>query len=98
MHAGAGGDTWCGSGGNDQQTMSSSTERMPEDWANTIANSSNPFLTAISRYARAPIAFVREVLHAEPDAWQLDVLRALAKGHTRIAIRSAHGVGKTCVA
>ena len=71
---------------------------MPADWAATISQSSNPFLVAIGRYARAPIAFVREVLHAEPDPWQLEVLRALSRGHTRIAIRSAHGVGKTCVA
>jgi hypothetical protein len=76
----------------------SSTEAMPTGWANTVAQSSNPFLTAIQRYSRAPIAFVREILNAEPDPWQLEVLRALAKGHTRVAIRSAHGVGKTCCA
>ena len=58
----------------------------------------NPYCVAIGRYVRAPVAFVREVLQAEPDAWQLDVLRALGQGHTRIAIRSGHGVGKTCVA
>ena len=63
-----------------------------------IASSENPFHTAIARYARAPIAFVREVLHAEPDAWQVEALRALARGHTRIAIRSGNGVGKTALA
>jgi phage terminase large subunit len=68
------------------------------DWASLIAESRNPFLTAMSRYARAPIGFVREVLHAEPDAWQLEALRAIARGHTRIAIRSGHGVGKTALA
>lgn len=70
----------------------------PRDWAAIIAGSSNPFLTAIDRYSRAPIAFVREVLHAEPDPWQLEALRAIAKGHTRISIRSGHGVGKSCFA
>src|SRR5580765_614689 len=76
----------------------SHAETMPLDWAQAIADSANPFHTAITRYARAPIAFVREVLHAEPDAWQLDALRAIARGHTRLAIRSGHGVGKSCLA
>ena len=76
----------------------SHAETMPLDWAQAIAASDNPFHTAISRYARAPIGFVREVLHAEPDPWQLEALRAVARGHTRIAIRSGHGVGKTALA
>lgn len=37
-------------------------------------------------------------MHAEPDPWQVQALRALAQGHTRIAIRSGHGVGKSCLA
>src|SRR5215831_9959226 len=68
------------------------------DWAKAISQSDNPFHVAISRYNRAPIAFVREVLKTEPDPWQLEVLRALARGHTRIAVRSGHGVGKTALA
>lgn len=78
--------------------MNDYTETMPHDWATVIAQAENPFQIAITRYARAPIAFVREVLHCEPDPWQLEALRALARGHTRIAIRSAHGVGKTAFA
>ena len=76
----------------------SHTETLPPDWAEAIATADNPFHVAISRYARAPIAFVREVLHQEPDAWQIEALRAVARGHTRIAIRSGHGVGKSCLA
>jgi hypothetical protein len=76
----------------------SHAETLPPDWAQAIAASDNPFYTAMLRYARAPIGFVREVLHAEPDPWQLEALRALARGHTRIAIRSGHGVGKTALA
>ena len=68
------------------------------DWAQKIASADNPFAVAITRYARAPVAFVREVLHVEPDPWQLEALRAIAKGHTRVAIRSGHGVGKTAFA
>ena len=74
------------------------TETLPRDWAAAIAASENPYVTAIGRYARAPIAFVREVLHCEPDPWQIEALRAVARGHTRIAIRSAHGCGKTALA
>ena len=62
------------------------------------ADTSNPFAVAIERYARAPVAFVREVLHVEPDPWQLNALQAVARGHTRLAIRSGHGVGKTAFA
>lgn len=74
------------------------TETMPLDWAEQIGKASNPFAVAIRRYARAPIAFVREVLHTEPDPWQIEALRAVARGHTRIAIKSGHGVGKTALA
>ena len=74
------------------------SEQMPRDWAQVIARSDNPFHAAMSRYARAPIAFVREVLHADPDEWQLQALRAIAHGHTRISIKSGHGVGKSCFA
>lgn len=67
-------------------------------WGEAIAAAPNPFAIAASRYVRAPIAFVREVLGAQPDPWQVEALRALAKGHTRIAIRSGHGIGKSALA
>ena len=73
-------------------------ERMPPSWAEAIARAPNPYEVSLARYARAPIAFVREVLLAEPDDWQMKVLRALARGHTRIAVRSCHGPGKTALA
>lgn len=76
----------------------SHAEALPAGWAEAIAASPNPFLTATTRYNRAPVAFVREVLEADPDGWQLEALRALARGHTRLAIRSGHGVGKTALA
>src|SRR4249919_1014255 len=79
-------------------TRMSDAEALPIDWGAAIAGSQNPFAVAITRYARAPVAFVREVLHAEPDPWQLEALRAIARGHTRLAIRSGHGVGKTAFA
>lgn len=41
--------------------------------------------------------FVREVLGAEPDEDQAQVLRWIAAGERRISVRSGHGVGKTTV-
>lgn len=45
-----------------------------------------------------PVDFVRNVLGAEPDEWQAEVLRAYGRGERRIAIRSCHGPGKTACA
>lgn len=44
-----------------------------------------------------PPRLVREVLGAEPDEWQEEVLRAFGRGERRLSIRSCHGVGKTCL-
>jgi len=60
--------------------------QMLENWAKFLA-----------RYRDDPVLFVREQLQVEPDAWQADVLRAIASGDRRISVRSGHGVGKsTC--
>lgn len=42
------------------------------------------------------MAFVRECFGAEPDAWQLDVLRAFPKNQ-RVAMKACKGPGKSCV-
>jgi hypothetical protein len=63
--------------------------------AELIAGSDDPFGLAIGHYARTPNAFWREILGIEPDPWQEEANRALAHGHTRISIRSGHGVGKS---
>jgi hypothetical protein len=55
----------------------------------------NPFSFLVSRYARRPRDFVREVLKAIPHEWQAQALDAIASGHRRVSIRSGHGVGKT---
>lgn len=39
--------------------------------------------------------FVQEVLGAEPDQYQAQVLRWIAAGERQISVRSGHGVGKT---
>ena len=42
--------------------------------------------------------FIREVLGVEQiESWQLDTIRALDRGETKLSIRSGHGVGKTCM-
>lgn len=46
-------------------------------------------------YYDDPVGFVREVLGAEPDEWQAQLLRWIAEGERRISVVSGHGVGKT---
>jgi hypothetical protein len=44
------------------------------------------------------VKFVREVFHAEPDQWQLEVLTLAGKpGRKRIAMKACAGPGKTAV-
>jgi len=50
----------------------------------------------LERWKREPIAFVTEELKAEPDPWQLDVLRAFPT-HQRLAMKACKGPGKTSV-
>jgi hypothetical protein len=60
-----------------------------------IAGGEPPFSFLAERYYRAPNGFWREILGIEPDPWQAAANRALAHGHTRLSIRSGHGVGKS---
>lgn len=58
----------------------------------------NPFVEFALRYRRDPVGFVRNVLGAEPDAWQASVLEdVFVRGERQISIRSCHGVGKSAV-
>jgi len=50
----------------------------------------------LAKFKDEPVEFVRQVLGAEPDAWQAEALTALAT-RDRVAIRSGHGVGKTAL-
>lgn len=63
-----------------------------------MATADNPYSLALRRYARNPRLFVREVLGVEPDPWQGDCLDAVGQGHTRISVRSGHGIGKSSCA
>lgn len=56
----------------------------------------NPLTAFVERYRNDRVAFVREILGvATIEVWQLDALKRLDAGKTRISIRSGHGVGKT---
>jgi phage terminase large subunit len=50
----------------------------------------------LTRWRWDPVAFVREVLGAEPDPWQAEVLRAFPHVN-RIAMKASKGPGKTTV-
>lgn len=45
---------------------------------------------------RDPVAFVRDQFTAEPDAWQADALRAVAR-EQRVVMSACKGPGKSCV-
>jgi phage terminase large subunit len=57
----------------------------------------NPATEFIARYRSDPSSFVTNLFGVRPDPWQDIVLRAVARGETRISIRSGNGVGKTAL-
>ena len=46
------------------------------------------------QWRRDPVAFVRSVIGAVPDAWQVEVLRAVA-ANRRVALKASKGPGKS---
>lgn len=48
------------------------------------------------RWRLDPVSFVREVLQAEPDDWQVETLTALVK-HSRLCLKASKGPGKSTV-
>ena len=50
-----------------------------------------------AKYFDDPVGFVENVLGAEPEPYQADFMRAVARGDRQIAIRSGHGIGKTAM-
>jgi hypothetical protein len=53
-------------------------------------------IAAVKSWRADPALFVRQVFKAEPDAWQIDVLRAFPH-HQRLAMKACKGPGKSCV-
>lgn len=66
-----------------------------DDWIAPPPVATNPADEFLSRYRNDPVGFVKNLFGATPDPWQEIVLRAVARGETRISIRSGNGVGKT---
>lgn len=51
---------------------------------------------ALLYYADRPVEFVRDIIKAEPDRQQAEILRSLA-ANSMTSVRSGHGVGKSAV-
>ena len=52
------------------------------------------FINFIDLYGDDPVGFVRDVLKAEPQPWQEDFLRAVARGERRISVRAHMRTGR----
>jgi len=55
----------------------------------------NHFVEFLRRYRDQPVLFVREVFGVTPDAWQGEMMMAVATGSRRLSVASGHGVGKS---
>lgn len=55
----------------------------------------NPFTAFVGRYRKDPVALVKTVFQAQPDAWQEEFLNHIKNGERRISVRAGHGVGKS---
>lgn len=61
-----------------------------------MSKQKNPFIDFALKYRAQPAKFVREVLGAEPNDFQEELLeRVCVKRTRRLSVRSGHGVGKT---
>jgi phage terminase large subunit len=68
-----------------------------------LATTQNAYLDFLTRYGSSagedgPVLFAQEVIGADLDPWQEDVLRAYGRAERRISIRACHGPGKTFIA
>lgn len=51
---------------------------------------------AILYYKDRPVEFVQDVIHAEPDEIQADILNSVAQ-NSKTSVRSGHGIGKSAL-
>lgn len=63
-----------------------------------LPTTENWFSVWLDRYSGDPVLFVREMWGVEPDDWQAVIMREVASGRRKLAVRSGHGVGKSTVA
>jgi phage terminase large subunit len=69
---------------------------MSEKVAGVPFNVFNTIEQLLELYVDDPVAFVEDILQAEPDDWQRKVLQDLAE-YPRVSVRSGQGVGKTAL-
>lgn len=75
---------------------SASLPAQPTSAITPPANSQdNPFINFVARYRKDPVALVKVVFQAQPDAWQEEFLNHIRNGERRISVRAGHGVGKS---
>jgi hypothetical protein len=55
----------------------------------------NTFIEFIELYGDDPVGFVTNVLGAQPQPWQEEFLKKIARSERRISVRAGHGVGKS---
>lgn len=60
------------------------------------AGLSEAALSAVREWAAKPVVFVRQVLGAEPDEWQVEVLEAVA-AKQRVCLKASKGPGKSTI-
>jgi phage terminase large subunit len=63
----------------------------------TTTPTENLFTDFLRRYLHDPSSFVADILKIQPDAWQRELMDAVARGERKISVRSGHGVGKSTV-
>ena len=51
----------------------------------------------VSKCIASRMYFIKEILKAELEPWQAEVVEELDSGGTKLSIRSGHGVGKTAL-
>lgn len=66
------------------------------DFAAEAAAKNRLALAQVRRWRDDPVLFVREVFKVEPDAWQVDMLRAFPKNN-RLVASACKGPGKTAL-
>ena len=63
-----------------------------------MSSEHNPLEDFVREYHSDPVAFVRDILGAEPLPYQAEFLEALADGERKMSVRSGHGTGKSTAA
>jgi hypothetical protein len=72
-----------------------STDPLPEPGPAPSPASLSAWDQIISIYKDKPVEFTIDILGAQPDPWQAEAMRKIARGERRLSVRAGHGVGKS---